>query len=255
MARCRIALIVVSGCLNVALSAAPPDAGKSPAAALTSPNQSLSIEEARQPAEAGGVDSEKRDADQATSGEATVKESSSTAARPVPVRPPTFLGRKRASDEAEGPMAGAGQAPWYRNSYGALALVLALIALLYFGLKRWAPSMKVQDAGLVRVMGRTVVGPRQSLVLLRVGQRVVLVGVSPDRIDRVCEIADADEVASLTAQSSAGSSHGRFSSWLDREAAAFADTDKVNANERIGNEKRAGSKLSDLLEKLRTTKV
>lgn len=151
-------------------------------------------------------------------------------------------------------MAGTGQSPWYRTSYGAMALVLALMALLYFGLKRWAPSMRVQDAGLVRVMGRTVVGPRQSLVLLSVGQHVVLVGVSPDRIDRVCEIADADEVASLTAQSSAGSSHGRFSSWLDREAAAFAETDKVDVNQGV-NEKRAGSKLSDLLDKLRTTKV
>ena len=113
-----------------------------------------------------------------------------------------------------------------------------------------------QDAGLVRIMSRTVVGPRQSLVLLRVGQRVVLVGVSSDRIDRVCEISDAEEVAALAARDSEGPSQGEFSAWLDREAAEFVDSAKTDAREIAGNMSRPGSKsLSDLLQKLRTARV
>lgn len=234
--------------MSAMLLASQPDESKSPGAgALPSPNQSLSIDE--------DAASGEKAIDAATEGVA-VKDIAAAGPGLAPGRPPTFLGRKRPAADAEAQAIGAPQTPWYRTSLGALALVLSLMALLYFALKRWAPSIKMQDAGLVRVMSRTVVGPRQSLVLLRVGQRVVLVGVSPDRVDRVCEIADSEEVAAITAQAAAGHTRGEFSAWLDREAAEFVDADKANAKGIAGIESRSGSKsLSDLLQKLRTTKV
>jgi|CXWL01.1.fsa_nt_gi flagellar biogenesis protein FliO len=225
--------------------------------ALPSPNQSVSIEEdvAKPLRQNDGADSEK------IAGDGALQRVTKVGLIPAGVdtasgKAPVFLGRKRTPGEVETQAVSRADTPWYRTSLGALALVLALMVFLCFALKRWAPSMKVQDGGLVRVMGRTVVGPRQSLVLLRVGQRVVLVGVSPDRIDRVCEIADAEEVTALAVQASTGQSRNEFSAWLDREAAEFVDSDKKAVNEIAGNEGRSGSKsLSDLLRKLRTTRV
>lgn len=253
MARCPILAVALVGYFNTVILAAPPNEAKSPGSdAQPSPNQSVSIEdEANKPVGQGDAEPLKKPETESV-GALAVKD----AAGQANTRPPIFLGRKRPAADAESESASAAQTPWYRTSLGALGLVLALMAVLYFALRRWAPSIKAQDAGLVRVMGRTVVGPRQSLVLFRVGQRVVLVGVSPDRIDRVCEITDADEVAALTARASQGQTRGDFSAWLDREAAEFVDSDKPGSRENAGNESRSGSKsLSDLLAKLRTTKV
>lgn len=252
MARRPIWIVAVLVLASGVAFATPPGEARAYGDALPSPNQSLSIEEVAADSAGQSVESAEPEplGDPVAGGE-VAKAASPAVVAPVSGRPPTFLGRKRIVDEAAA--AGAAQAPWYRTSFGALALVLGLMALLYFGLRRWAPSIKVQDAGLVRVMGRTVVGPRQSLLLVSVGHRVVLVGVSPDRIDRVCEISDADEVAAMTAQ---GQPRGQFSAWLDREAAAYVESDKTMANEAGGADKRPGSKsLSELLQKLRTTRV
>jgi len=136
-----------------------------------------------------------------------------------------------------------------------LGLVLALMGVLYFGLKRWAPTIKTQDGGLVQVVSRTVVGPRQSVVLLRVGKRAVLVGVSPDRMDRVCEIEDAEEVAALLAQAPSSRTRGPFTTWLDREAQQFASESKRSKENALNSAEADSSSLSSLLQKLRTTRV
>lgn len=253
MARRPIWIVAVLVLASGVAFATPPSEAKATGDALPSPNQSLSIEEVAEPAGQIVESAEPEPLGEPVAGGDVAKAASPAVVAPASGRPPTFLGRKRIVDEAAASAAGAAQAPWYRTSFGALALVLGLMALLYFGLRRWAPSIKVQDAGLVRVMGRTVVGPRQSLLLVSVGHRVVLVGVSPDRIDRVCEISDADEVAAMTAQ---GQPRGQFSAWLDREAAAYVESDKTMANEAGAADKRPGSKsLSELLQKLRTTRV
>src|SRR5205807_5266705 len=52
----------------------------------------------------------------------------------------------------------------------------------------------------VRVLGRTVVSPRQQVMLLQVGRRIVVVGDSAGRMQPLAEIIDADEVAALVGQ-------------------------------------------------------
>jgi len=236
----------------VLLAAPPSETGLPDSHTLPSPNQSVSIEE-EVPGPTGLTDEAKSGG---TVIEGAAQDAANTGSGTFVGRPPVFLGRKRSSADPQAQVTLSEHTPWYRTSFGALGIVLALMGVLYLALKRWAPSIKAQDGGLVRVMGRTVVGPRQSLVLLHVGRRVVLVGVSPDRIDRVCEISESQEVDALTAQASAGRSRGDFSAWLDREAAEFVDADKRSVNEPEGSESRQGLKsLSDLLRKLRTTRV
>ncbi len=237
--------------------AAPPDVAREPDAGTTaSPNQSLSIEDdaARQVVPGNKPNPSKKE-DDAEIAAVPLGESNPVGADPVGARPPIFLGRKRLPGEPAPPINHV-ESPWYRTSFGALGLVLALMALLYFGLRRWAPSVKFQDGGVVRILGRTVVGPRQSLLLVRVGQRVVMVGVSPDRIERVCELADAEEVAAITSQASGGRTKAEFSAWLDKEAAEFADAEKAGESPTAGSRGSSGSRsLTELLQKLRATKV
>lgn len=171
-----------------------------------------------------------------------------------PSRPSTILGKKREASIFQAAATDA-QTPWYRTGFGALGIVLAVIGALYLGLKRWAPSIRSSESSPVRVVARTVIGPRQSVVLMQIGRRMVLVGVSPDRIDCVCEIADADEVASLSAQTAASETRNPFSSWLDREAAQYVAESKSESDGDAAVERGATPAVGRLLHKLRATKV
>jgi flagellar protein FliO/FliZ len=141
----------------------------------------------------------------------------------------------------------ARSAPWYRTGLGALAVVLGLIGGLYVFARRWLPSARIGgDDGVMRVLGRTALSPRQSLALVRVGRRFVVVGVSPDRVDAVCDITDSDEVADLAAQAGAKGLSGSsgFATWLNREAADYVQRDREA--EPIG---RSGDLLSPTVDK------
>lgn len=245
---CFALLVVVVAWCGVG-RATSPDNGRSPNEAATpSPNQSLSIDDDQAIGRNNQVNAQVvQPTDQ--------KSESAPASSDTNDTKPIFLGRRQIPSGAASTASHA-ETPWYRSSLGALGLVLALMALLYMVLKRWAPSLKVQDGGLIRVMSRTVVGPRQSLLMVRIGQRLVVVGISPDRVERVCEIADSEEVAALTRQSAGRQSKAEFSAWLDREAAEFARTETRGGTDEADSRSLSGSKpLSELLRNLKSTKV
>lgn len=76
----------------------------------------------------------------------------------------------------------------------------------------------------LQLISRCALSPRQSVCLLRVGPRMVLVGLSPDRMTALDVITDADAVARLAAdaQPAAGRPDPQFQRELEREAAAYA---------------------------------
>lgn len=84
----------------------------------------------------------------------------------------------------------------------ALAGVVGLILILKYGA---GTMLGVKAAGPrankgVRVLSRTTMGPRQQLVLLQVGRKLVLVADSGGTVSTVTEIVDPDEVAELAGQ-------------------------------------------------------
>lgn len=86
-----------------------------------------------------------------------------------------------------------------------LAFVLIVIVALAWAARRLFPRMgRSGGEGAITVLSRCVLSPKQSLCLVRLGRRVVLVGLTPDRINTLAEITDADEAALLIA---AASSH------------------------------------------------
>ena len=86
-----------------------------------------------------------------------------------------------------------------------VTLALGSVIALIFGL-RWVArrvfvmpgSAKASRA--VQVLTRTPMAPRQQVLLLQVGRRVVVVADSGGNMSTLCEIDDPDEVTSLLAQ-------------------------------------------------------
>lgn len=66
---------------------------------------------------------------------------------------------------------------------GSLLLVLGLLGGLLWGLKRMQSGVRLgAGARQLQVIEAVSVGPRQKIVLVRVGEREVLVGVSPAQL-------------------------------------------------------------------------
>jgi flagellar biogenesis protein FliO len=84
----------------------------------------------------------------------------------------------------------------------ALALVLGAIFLL-----RWIAHCLLLKSGTLRgskaihVVSRSVLSPKQQVIMLRVGKRLIVVGDSGGQMNALCEISDPDEVASLIGES------------------------------------------------------
>lgn len=83
----------------------------------------------------------------------------------------------------------------------SLALVIALILVL-----RWA-SQKLfgkqiggRASRAVQVLSRNAISPKQQLLVVQVGRRLVVVGDSGQQMNTLCEITDPDEMATLIGQ-------------------------------------------------------
>jgi len=147
--------------------------------------------------------------------------------------------------------------PWYRTGLGALVIVLGAVIGVFFLLRRWIPSARMVDNGILRVVGRTPLTPKQHIALVKVGRRFVAVGVSPDRVDALCEISDPEEVADLTVRGGAQTARGgNFDEWLFREAAEYCEPVDRLPEERPPSSaaSRSPKPLKDLLHRLRKMK-
>lgn len=148
---------------------------------------------------------------------------------PAPGASPASLSNTAAASTDPAPAVSSGAT----RVAGALVAVVALILLL-----RWVGQRALAANGgrggksaAVRVLSRTMLAPRQQVLLLHVGRRVVVVGDSGGRMSPLCEIADPDEVAALVgASQSTGSEAAKavFGSVFRRAKEPFADETDVS---------------------------
>jgi len=116
----------------------------------------------------------------------------------------------------------------------ALGGVIGLIFLLRFGAKRLIPGASVQRAAFsVKIVGRCPISPRQNLLVVQFGKRLVLVGDAGANLNPLCEINDPDEVAGILAQArdESISVARRFESLFGRARSEFAQTSEPLATE------------------------
>jgi flagellar protein FliO/FliZ len=122
------------------------------------------------------------------------------------------------------PLQGLSDVPWYRSGLVSLAVVLGVIVVVTLLIRRLLPSVRAMSSGAIEILGRNHLAPKQSLTLVRVGRRIVLVGVTPDRISTLCVIDNPHEVAELAGAVSAKGKSG-FEKVLGEAATAFGGPD------------------------------
>lgn len=84
------------------------------------------------------------------------------------------------------------------RSVGALGIVLGLLGGSILLTRRFLPGVAAGGAtNPVRVVGRVALGPKQTVFLLQVPGRILLVGSGGGQLATLAEISDPDDVAQL----------------------------------------------------------
>lgn len=171
-------------------------------------------------------------------------------ARPIKRRSDTD--RPRAIKQS----AGAG-VQWYRNGFVALGAVLLLIAIVAWGLKRFGPKAQLGGSA-IRILSRSHLSPKQSLALIRVSDRVMLVGITPDRISHLTTFDDPVGVDVMTAGANANAvPREPFGGLLDSESMLFEVDDDVEehvSSADLGTVRQTRRNLKDLLGRVKSLK-
>lgn len=140
---------------------------------------------------AGGLVPAARAAETATTTQPAA--SASLENRPITLRP--FVRSEKAPAKAQS----FGQ--WWGRSLLALGAVLALIAGATWAVRKYMPAAAGGNVGrAIEMLGRYHLAPKQSLCLVRVGRRAVLVGVTPSHMTALLEVRDPEEVHVLSAK-------------------------------------------------------
>lgn len=153
--------------------------------------------------------------------------------------------------------AGGVERSWYRGGLAALSAVLMLIALSAWGLKRFGRRGPL-DSSAIEVLNKTCLSPKQSLALVRVGNKVILIGATSEQITHLTTIDDPTGVDLLTADvDSMRLPRPQFEGLLDRESVVYGADEDVedhicSADLRIVKETRQN--IRNLLSRVTTLK-
>lgn len=149
--------------------------------------------------------------------------------------------------------------PWYQSGLGSLTIVLMVVGVSVWAVRRWVPSARPGGSSAMRVSGRVNLTPKHSIALVHVGRRYLLVGLSGDRMTTLSEVSDPDEVADLAAlvNESGTRHHEGFNDILLSEAADFRSTDAPERADTVEVRKARGgvrglTGLKDLVDRLKS---
>jgi len=144
----------------------------------------------------------------------------------------TAIRRPAARGTSASPASGSpGSALPGRWDMAKVPLALGGVLVLIFGMralgKKLVPGVRGQRASrAVQVLVRSPVSPRQQLMLVQVGRRLVLVGNSGSEMSSLCQIDDPDEVAEVlgqVAQDKGGSAAASFRALFGRAGKPYAE--------------------------------
>ncbi len=79
-----------------------------------------------------------------------------------------------------------------RSAY--LLFLLALFGTLYFVLKRLKPASGLGRSGLVELVARTQIAPKAHICVVRVGSRMVVIGLTGEQITHLLDLESPQEV-------------------------------------------------------------
>jgi len=167
--------------------------------------------------------------------------------------------RRPNAARGDGPRRETGRAgsAWLRTS-ASLAGVVGLIVLLAWGYRAVssaggvAASLRARQPGLIELISRASLAPRQSLYLVRVGPQFVLIGATPGALRTLSVIDDPDWAARLAGQHAARKQDSHVAEF-QRCLAAQADAYGDDVDEASAADARAVPALSALGQRLART--
>ena len=116
----------------------------------------------------------------------------------------------RLFDDTVGSGRVAARTPWYSDVPVAFMVVLGSIVACAYVAKR---HLRLGRSGgalpPLQVVARSYLSPKQSICLVRAGPRLIMVGVTADRITHLTDIDDPDAAALLIGQAEASKEHSR----------------------------------------------
>ncbi|MEX0776166.1 MAG: flagellar biosynthetic protein FliO [Phycisphaeraceae bacterium] len=200
----------------------------------------------------------------ATSADSSVASSAAPAFESPPIAPNDRLPlspARRGGDVSAAP-AGAATSGWLGNTLAALAAVIGLIVIARGALAKWSGrSSAVTISPVAEVLTRITIAPRNHILLVRLGNRILVLGDSPAGLRTLESIADPEEIADLLTLVAAGKpnsiSHG-FSQLLGRFSGEHHtgrpedDLAEPGGDEQEFHVDRARDRVSGLLARFRT---
>ncbi len=119
-----------------------------------------------------------------------------------------------------------------------LLVVLGLIFLAALAVRKFMPrGMRASGGNAINILARQHLSSKQSLCLVQVGRRVVLVGVTGEQMSALSEITDREELADLTVKL-ARSAPSSFSATLEKIGGT--DDDAVDDEPELELPRRSG---------------
>lgn len=140
-------------------------------------------------------------------------------------------------------------ASWRLSDLFPLLAVLGLIGLCAVLLKRFMPARSVFTGdGALRVVARLALSPKQSLVLVKMGRQLVLLGATGEQVNALTVVSDPNEVAYLL-----GDTAGARSDSMSRvfEESFTNEMQAYEAEDSQESEVDTPAPIRDLLEKVR----
>ncbi|MBS0510628.1 MAG: flagellar biosynthetic protein FliO [Proteobacteria bacterium] len=93
-----------------------------------------------------------------------------------------------------------------------LAVVIALLFACLWVIRRLS-APRGSAASALKVLGAVAVGPRERVVLVGLGDKVLVLGVAPGQV-RTLHVLQADELPTLAGGTAAAASMKDFPAWL-----------------------------------------
>ncbi len=152
---------------------------------------------------------------------------------------------------------------WVMNTLAALGVVIGLVFAVRWAARKWGglrgTGVRVNASPIVEVLSRTSVAPRNHVVLLRVGSRILVVNDGTAGMRTLATVEDPDEVAGLlqsveaAREASLSNSFSRAMSKLSNQWSAAERDEEIGGDDAETGVDQVRGALSGLRDRLRLT--
>jgi flagellar biogenesis protein FliO len=132
-----------------------------------------------------------------------------------------------AGDESSNEPTAEGSKTWNPGWLGLLwplALVLTGIFVMFWAAKRYLPGLRrMAGSRAVEILGRTYLTPRQSVTVVKLGRRVLVIGQTAEQLSALASITDPEEVSEIVGLCESAGGHSSTATFrkifqrMDRE--------------------------------------